>query len=84
MSRSRIGVVAPLLLSAGMASEVRAEQYLNPERQLGRLQLEVKPPNPLVTTPVTVTVSDEFSSACYEVCDTSGSWLVLRHYSIDG
>ena len=50
---------------------------------MAELQLEVSPPNPLPTEPVTVTVSDLFANPCHEVCATDGFWVDPTQYHID-
>ena len=47
------------------------------------LIIEVAPESPIVTTPVVLTVSDEFPQDCYFVCDVAGQWIQPDHYHID-
>jgi len=50
---------------------------------LGELGLEIDPAEPLVTTPVTVTVANEFPTSCFEVCRVEGIWENSTTYLID-
>jgi hypothetical protein len=49
----------------------------------GALELEVSPAAPSTQTPVTVTISDEFGSTCFRVCDVDGYWVGPTEYHID-
>jgi hypothetical protein len=49
----------------------------------GDLRLEVDPPAPLATTPVTVTVANEFPSTCYQVCQVEHFWVTPTEYQIN-
>ena len=46
------------------------------------LRLEVDPPNPDESSPVTVTVAAECSDACLVVCDVTGEWISSSEFSI--
>lgn len=50
---------------------------------LGELRLENDPTEPLATTPVTVTVANEFPTACFQVCRVTASWVNATRYNID-
>ena len=46
------------------------------------LRLEVDPPNPDESSPVTVTVAAECQDACLVVCDVAGEWISSSEFSI--
>jgi len=48
----------------------------------GQLRVEFDPPDPLATTPVTVTVASEFPDSCYEVCLVQGYWMSPETYRV--
>ena len=50
---------------------------------LGNFRIEVAPSDPDDSTPVTVTVAEEFPDTCYKVCDVGGQWTAPAHFHID-
>jgi hypothetical protein len=49
---------------------------------LGELRVEFDPPDPLTTTPVTVTVANEFVDSCWHVCLVQGYWMSPETYRV--
>lgn len=50
---------------------------------LGNFRIEVVPPNPDDSTPVTVTIAEEFPDDCYVVCDTRAQWVGSSQFEVD-
>ena len=48
----------------------------------GELRVEVDPLDPLATTPVTVTVANEFPDSCWHVCLVQGYWMSPDTYRV--
>lgn len=46
-------------------------------------RIEIDPPDPLDTTPVTATVAAEFFDSCFVVCDVNGQWVGPQEFHID-
>ena len=49
----------------------------------GNFRIEVAPPNPDDSTPVTLTVAKEFPDDCYVVCDARGEWVESSRFHVD-
>ncbi len=71
----RTWLLALLLIGAFMAIGVASPAS-------GELRVETDPPDPLATTPVTVTVADVFPTACYDVCLVQGCWMSPETYRV--
>ena len=74
-TKARIMVGSAVLLSVtGVASFAQG---------LGNFRIEVAPSDPDDSTPVTVTVAEEFPDDCYVVCDTRAQWVGPSQFEVD-